>query len=211
MTVAKRKRGVALRASPAHTPIKTEAGTPRALAPPHVPPRRDLARDSYAATAFADVLDRSAHAAFARFTAGISPVALTLAYLDWAIHLAASPGKQLQLAEKAVQKTTHLAHHAVSCAVSSQGRGTPCVAPLPHDKRFADPAWMQPPFNLIHQSFLLTQQWWHNATTGVRGVTHQHEQVLSFLTRQVLDMWSPVELPCDQPRRCSIGPSVKVV
>src|SRR6516162_7700329 len=41
-------------------------------------------RDSYAVTAFSEIIDRSLHAAAARFTMGISPAALAHAYLDWA-------------------------------------------------------------------------------------------------------------------------------
>ena len=43
------------------------------------------------------------------------------------------------------------------------------IAPLPQDRRFDDPAWRRPPFDLIAQSFLLQQQWWHAATTGVQS------------------------------------------
>jgi polyhydroxyalkanoate synthase len=61
-------------------------------------------RDSYAVTALADVLDRSLHAVAARFTAGLSPAAMAHAHLDWATHLAYSPGKRLQLLDKAMRK-----------------------------------------------------------------------------------------------------------
>ncbi len=131
------------------------------------PLRRDLERDSYAATAFADVLDRSLHAAVARFTGGLSPTALMAAYLDWLTHLTFSPGKQMRLVEKAVQKAVRFAHHATYCAFQKECNEA-CIEPLPQDKRFTNPAWRLWPYNLIYQAFLLQQQWWHNATTGVR-------------------------------------------
>ena len=47
-------------------------------------------------TAFADVIDRSLHAAIAHFTGGLSPAAVTQAWLDWATHLTWAPGKRYQ-------------------------------------------------------------------------------------------------------------------
>ncbi|MFC7047600.1 PHA/PHB synthase family protein [Emcibacter nanhaiensis] len=138
----------------------------------------------------ADAFDRTVHAAVARSTAGLSPMALTNAWMDWAVHLAFSPGKQAELVNKAARKTARLATHAAKCALS-EGDHKPCIEPLPQDKRFSDEAWHKWPYNLMYQSFLLNQQWWHNATTGVRGVTRQHENVLEFASRQLLDIFSP--------------------
>ena len=56
-------------------------------------------------------LDRVLHAWQARVTGGVAPISLTLALLDWAVHLAGSPGAQQRLADKAVRKAGRLAAH----------------------------------------------------------------------------------------------------
>ena len=147
-------------------------------------------RDSYALTAFADIVDRSQHAAIAHLTMGLSPAAMTEAYFDWAVHLASQPGKRLQLVNKAMRKVARFAQYAAHCAMKSDGVA-PCIEPLPQDRRFAGEAWQKWPYNLMYQGFLLNQQWWHNATTGMRGVSKQHENVVEFMSRQILDMMSP--------------------
>ena len=147
-------------------------------------------QDSYASTAIVEIMDRAAHASMGRATLGLSPSALAAAYLDWASHLAFSPGKQLQLVQKAQKKLTRYGNFAVNCGPMAT-KGESAIEPLPQDKRFDDPAWNQWPYNLMSQGFLFTQQWWHNATTGVRGVTPQHERVVEFASRQILDMFSP--------------------
>ncbi len=135
-------------------------------------------------------LDRLVNAAMARITAGISPISLFAAYADWASHLALAPGKRVELLRKAARKWTRYAHYAARCAVGHDGH-VPCIEPLVQDRRFQEAEWRQPPFNLIYQGFLLQQQWWYNATTGIRGVSRHHEQVVEFVTRQLLDIVSP--------------------
>ena len=128
----------------------------------------------------------------------MSPGALAGAYWDWAHHLALSPGKQFQLIEKAAKKSARVARYAAQC--TAQPDGTPnCIEPLAQDRRFRGEAWQQWPFNLMHQAFLLNQQWWHNATTGVHGVTRQHEQVMEFAARQLLDVFAPSNYPASNP------------
>src|SRR5690242_3705741 len=147
-------------------------------------------RDSYSVTALADITDRSLHAALARATGGLSPAALGSAYLDWAVHLAGAPGKRVQLFDKAVRKSIRFANYATRCALEA-GRSEPCIEPLSQDRRFAGENWQAWPFNFISQAFLLQQQWWHNATVGVRGVSKRHEDMLAFGSRQLLDMVAP--------------------
>ncbi|MGD8428895.1 MAG: alpha/beta fold hydrolase [Ectothiorhodospiraceae bacterium] len=134
-------------------------------------------------------VDRLLHAAVGSATRSVSPASLALAYTDWALHLSMHPGKQTQLTEKALRKALRLGVYASRCM--THGSAEPCISPLANDNRFDDPAWQRMPYSLIYQSFLLTQQWWHNATTGVRGVDPHHEEVMNFVGRQLLDIWSP--------------------
>ncbi|MCI4664571.1 MAG: alpha/beta fold hydrolase [Neomegalonema sp.] len=167
-------------------------------APP--PPQRDPTSEEADRPdeTFGAAIDRAAHAALARATFSLSPAALANAYFDWLSHLALSPGKQAELVDKAVRKTMralrHMAQHS-----PFQEDAAPCIEPLPQDKRFRAPEWRQWPFCAYYQSFLLTQQWWHNATTGVRGVTAQHERVVEFMTRQWLDIFSPSNFIATNP------------
>jgi len=165
------------------------------MEPAALPPEQ---RDSYAVTAFADIVDRSLHAAIARVTLGLSPAALTHAYLDWATHLAGAPGKRMQLVDKAFRKSLRLGHY---CAERMLGGAAakPCIEPLPQDKRFVGAEWQQWPYDVIYQAFLLNQQWWHNATTDVRGVSKQHARMTEFVSRQILDMVSPSNFLATNP------------
>ncbi len=142
-------------------------------------------------------LDRTSDALTAQMTGGISPAALALAGFDWSIHLARAPGKRAELAVKAMRKTTRLALHLAASA--GDPRTPPCIEPLPGDTRFRGEAWSQPPFNLWSQAFLLQQQWWHNATTDVPGVSPHHEEVVAFAARQLLDLFAPSNTPFTNP------------
>ncbi|SCX93086.1 PHA/PHB synthase family protein [Microvirga guangxiensis] len=153
------------------------------ISPTHLPDDAELHR-------LRDALDHAAHAGLARLTGGLSPAALTAAYTDWAVHLAISPGKQAELAAKAAGTWSCLAQYAARCVMDG-GSSEPCITPLPQDHRFDGSEWQRWPFNLIHQGFLLQQHWWHNATTDIDGVTRQHEAVVDFVSRQILDMASP--------------------
>ena len=136
-----------------------------------------------------DSIDRVVHALIGRATLGISPSAVALAYFDWLVHLGSSPGKQMELLQKAARKAVRFWIYALRSAAEPQ---TPaCIEPLPQDHRFQTEAWQNPPFNLIYQSFLLTQQWWFNATTGIRGVAPHNERIVEFIGRQLLDLVAP--------------------
>ncbi|MET1115754.1 MAG: alpha/beta fold hydrolase [Comamonas sp.] len=133
----------------------------------------------------------------ARQTHGISLVSVHLAYADWLQHLLVLPSKQADLIGSAVAKWLQWLQYA---AQSWLGTGTAPVAPALRDKRFSRSDWNQPPFNALAQAFLLQQQWWAEAMTGVRGVSRHHEEMVAFTTRQWLDMWSPSNFIATNPQ-----------
>jgi polyhydroxyalkanoate synthase len=143
-------------------------------------------------------VDRISRAAIARFTAGLSPYALAAAYFDWAVHMAGSPGKRAFLVEKAGRKMVRYWHHLARCLTGGHP-GEACIEPLAQDRRFSGEAWHRQPYFALYQAFLLTQQWWHNATSDVHGVSRHHEDVVNFVTRQLLDMVSPSNFVATNP------------
>jgi len=145
-------------------------------------------------------LDSKVHAGIARLTASISPTSIGLAWMDWATQLALSPGKRLDLMILGCNHWLSLNCYCQSVAMASSTISIQeCIVPPSFDKRFNADEWHRWPFNMTHQAFLLTDQWWHAATSGVRGVSRHHEHIVSFIARQWLDMLSPGNYPLTNP------------
>lgn len=138
-----------------------------------------------------DNVDLTFNATIGKFTGNVSPAALANAYFDWLVHLGMSPSKQQKLIQTGWQKYWRWVRYAAEAARLGAESPEPCIEPLPQDKRFTAPEWQQWPFNVISQGFLLRQQWWHRATTGIHGITQHHQEVVTFMIRQMLDMLAP--------------------
>ncbi|HEX2519255.1 MAG TPA: alpha/beta fold hydrolase, partial [Castellaniella sp.] len=112
-------------------------------------------------------------------------------WLDWAMHLAASPGKQTELLRLAASHQRELARYLYDCLKAAGNPTRACVTPPETDRRFTDPAWCRWPYNLLSQGFLLTQAWWEEATSDLPCTDPRHTRQISFWARQWLDMMSP--------------------
>ena len=165
-----------------HAPGRGAAPQAKALPEPQTAPAPQETEANQA--------DRAFHAMLARLSGGISPVALLLAYTDWLSHLATSPQRQIEMSRQAATDAKKLVD-AAQRSFSPKQAPWELIKPQPRDRRFARPEWEKPPFNWMAQAFLLGEQWWHNATTGVRGVSKQNEAIVEFSVRQMLDVWSP--------------------
>ena len=147
---------------------------------------------------YLETLDRSIQIAIGKFTQGISPGALMLAFFDWYLHLLIHPAKHLELIQL-IEKNITLLLNEWTCFLMHDPSIGHCVEKSPQDKRFADNDWQAFPFFLMYESFLQMQNWWNVAATNVRGVSKHHEQVVDFTIRQWLDMVSPSNSPFTNP------------
>lgn len=139
-------------------------------------------------------LDLGLQSAVAKMTKGISPIGLSLAFQDWLMHLTVSPGKQsdlISLLNRYAIEWGPVMVHAASAECPSSDEAS--------DARFADSGWSNWPFNVFAKSFLQTQDFWQQATTGIRGVSPHHAQIVNFVARQLLDIFSPSNFPWTNP------------
>ncbi|WP_051294371.1 PHA/PHB synthase family protein [Gemmobacter nectariphilus] len=167
-----------------------------AVVRPHLPPAARIQDDALGLAAF-QAIDRMREALGGQLTGGISPESAALAAFDWGMHLANAPGKRAELVWKGARKGRRLMGYLLASAIDPQT--PPVIAPLPGDARFRHEGWQKPPFSWLAQSFLLGQQWLHNVTHEVPGVTKHAEDMVSFAARQWLDMFSPSNNPFLNP------------
>jgi polyhydroxyalkanoate synthase len=117
---------------------------------------------------------------------GASPTAWALAYADWGAHLALAPSKQLSLAGSAVTGGVKVAQYAAASTL-----GLDASPPVASDRRFSAPSWQRWPFNVMSQSYLVTEQWLREASTNVPGVSKHHEDMVAFGFTKVSEASSP--------------------
>jgi polyhydroxyalkanoate synthase subunit PhaC len=141
-------------------------------------------------------VDSFIHARQAKFTMNISPVTQLLAILDWSINLADSPGTQYRIMEDYTEKAIQYWDYAYRASFNTGREPEKSIAV---DDRFQAEAWQQKPYIFLYQAFLLCEQWWQNATTDTPGVSRHHQNIVSFMARQVMDLFSPMNFLWTNP------------
>ena len=138
-------------------------------------------------------LDEMVHSQLSRSSMGLSPISLAMASADWAMHMAASPGRQMVLAQRAVALAQQAMLAAARPELDEQGQ------PLPDmDNRFADESWRHWPFAALKEGFKAHDAWVREVTQ-VDGMSSHHSQVVNFFSRQVVDSFSPSNWPVTNP------------
>lgn len=130
-------------------------------------------------------LDRLVHANAAPLWGGLSPVGLSLAWADWAWHLAVSPGRQMELLALASQLGGDAWRTAAGVEVPTEPAGD-----ADDDPRFRHPAWADWPFNAYRAGFRNAEAFWREAAT-LPTMTAHHAEVTKFFARQWLGVMAP--------------------
>ena len=126
---------------------KTRVVSPAAKQTPSVP--LPPVEESVGSEAFR-AIDRMRVALSAQATAGISPASLALAFFDWSIHLASSPGKRLELVDKASRKASRLLAFCTDAA--GKPGAPPCIEPLPGESQVSSSGMAQSPLQFSGSS-----------------------------------------------------------
>ena len=75
----------------------------------------------------------------------------------------------------------------------------PVAAPLRGDKRFNDPDWSNPVFDMVKQSYLITSNWLNDLVSGVEGVEPLTRRRVEFVTRMLTGAFSPSNFLMSNP------------
>jgi len=146
-------------------------------------------------------IDDAFHAQLAKANKGLSPISLTLAYADWAMHLAVSPGQQMLLAQHAMTLGQQVLTSSLQQVPALDAEGIPVHE---MDPRFSDPSWSKWPFNAMKEGFKACDTWWRESSE-VEGVSKHNHHMVSFFNRQGLDALSPSNWAVTNPEVLNKG------
>jgi polyhydroxyalkanoate synthase len=166
---------------------------PAAVEPPALPGQELLPR-----APTAEAIDMAFRAALGKATGGLSPTAYATAWADWALQLAASPGRQWELSQDFVKRasdTLEFAGRAASGKPLAPSEGLNGAS----DGRFAADAWQQYPFNVYARAFQQGAAWMKQLPTDVDGLRHYHAELIDFTVRQWCDALSPTNFLATNP------------
>ena len=130
----------------------------------------------------ARAFDETLQTSIERRTGGMSPIALSLAQMDWAMHILGAPAHQGVLAHRALE----LALQALENL-----RAVPDADVPEKDGRFADKGWNQWPYNVFKEGFKAYDSWWRDVADMPSGLNKHHKHMVNFFAGQALDAMSP--------------------
>jgi polyhydroxyalkanoate synthase len=140
--------------------------------------------------ATSEAIDYAFRAALAKLSGGLSLTSFATAWSDWAIQLAASPGRQRELQQDALERA------ADNLAFATRAASSDKVSPAEGlngegDPRFAGDAWSQYPYNVLARAFQNGAAWLKQLPQDVEGLRPYHSDLVGFTVRQWLEALAP--------------------
>jgi len=127
----------------------------------------------------------------------VDPLHVSGAWGEVMTRLAAQPEKLMRAQADLYGRYLDLWRAA---ALSAAGDTQPPVAsPARGDKRFTDPDWSNPVFDMVKQSYLITSSWLNDLVSGVEGVEPMTLRRVEFVTRMLTDAFSPSNFVLSNP------------
>ena len=141
-----------------------------------------------------DNVEREFRAMLAKMTGGIAAQDYGAAFWDWWLNLAKSPEKQAELQQTAMKQAMDLWRFNAEAM-----QGKPMAPTENGDRRFANPAWQQYPFNVWAQAFRNGMSLLEQSSREVPGVEPRNAQLVEFAARQAGESLSPTNNPLTNP------------
>ena len=160
----------------------------------HLPAASAPAGTAAPSTSLVREFDRRKRGRFGMMLGGQSPWAALQAWEDWGFHLLLSSAKQIELGQMAWEAAWTLARAALEQEAPAPDAGSP-----PDDRRFRDPRWKRPPFNVLAQAQLAAEAQWHAATRDIPGIERHHAKRVDFLGTYMLNALAPVNFAWTNP------------
>ncbi|MBU1171397.1 MAG: alpha/beta hydrolase [Proteobacteria bacterium] len=136
-------------------------------------------------------LDSVLHAYQGRFFMNMSPTAIFLAYADWACHFINSPEKQVETLDSLINGLVKLSRDIYAGQETKGQNGT--------DPRFSSYGWQRFPFSVTYKTYLAAEYFLNHIMSNVNGVTPHHEEMVCFITRQMLQAMAPSNVIMTNP------------
>lgn len=138
----------------------------------------------------AQTTDRDVRAEMSRLSGGLAPSAFATAWVDWAMQLAQSPARQMELQQQALMRGADTLQFALRAMSGTPLPPTEGLEGKP-DARLSGEAWNQFPFNLFARAYQQQAAGAKETVRGVDGLSDYHAQLLEFALRMMLDAASP--------------------
>ena len=140
-------------------------------------------------------LDKKFQESLADKTSGLSPIEYSLAWIDWASHLAISPGARTLMLKELADKISHTARFSVQSIWNKDVQGPAQKV----ERRMNGDAWQKWPFKVFAEGHQSLKEWWYDAAMRVEGVRPEHKIQVHALFDQLLDVMSPANTPFTNP------------